>query len=360
VQHPPIVVAAPGIILAGTGTLTAAKELGWTEIEIVRTQLEGVEATMFAIADNRTAELAEWEDSLAEVLQKLQADGHDLGELGYKPEDLRQLSKNFFENSDADAEPQIDKADELRVKWGVELGQLWELGDHRILCGDSTEEETVINFMGEEKADMVFTDPPYGVNIRGGRNNTTIAGDITQTAIPFAFAIACDHATTDDARLYFCGGEQNIGLYGKLFEKYCRQLPRHLIWVKNGFTMKPNGYHNQYEIVFHGYKPKGGGLNKWFGARTEDAASDVWQIKRDASSTYLHPTQKPIDVPRRAIGNSCPPKGIVFEPFSGSASTLMACENLGRKCRAIEISPDYVAVAIQRWADATGKTPVKS
>jgi hypothetical protein len=359
-QQKPIVVDAKGIILAGNGTLTAAKELGWTEIEIVRTQLEGVEATMFAIADNRTAELAEWEDSLAEVLQKLQADGHDLGELGYKPEDLRQLSKNFFENSDADAEPQIDKADELRVKWGVELGQLWELGDHRILCGDSTEEETVINFMGEEKADMVFTDPPYGVNIRGGRNNTTIAGDITQTAIPFAFAIACDHATTDDARLYFCGGEQNIGLYGKLFEKYCRQLPRHLIWVKNGFTMKPNGYHNQYEIVFHGYKPKGGGLNKWFGARTEDAASDVWQIKRDASSTYLHPTQKPIDVPRRAIGNSCPPKGIVFEPFSGSASTLMACENLGRKCRAIEISPDYVAVAIQRWADATGKTPVKS
>jgi hypothetical protein len=306
------------------------------------------------------AELAEWDEELLMAeLEGLAAEGITMDDVGFDLDALEALGASVEPegNPEADAEPQTDKAEELRAKWGVEPGQLWELGEHRLLCGDSTDQETVTKFMGQEKADVVFTDPPYGVNIRGGKNNKTIAGDITQTAIPFAFAIACDHATTDDARLYFCGGEQNIGLYGKLFEKYCRQLPRHLIWVKNGFTMKPNGYHNQYEIVFHGYKPKGGGLNKWFGARTEDAASDVWQIKRDASATYLHPTQKPVDVPGRAIGNSCPPKGIVFEPFSGSASTLMACEHLGRKCRAIELDPDYVAVGLQRWADATGRTP---
>jgi hypothetical protein len=357
----PVLAKSDGTLIDGHLRIKAAKRLGMTEVPVVLCDdLSEAEIKALRISINRMAELAEWDEELLMAeLEGLAAEGITMDDVGFDLDALEALGASVEPegNPEADAEPQIDKAEELRAKWGVQIGQTWELGEHRLLCGDSTDQETVTKFMGQEKADVVFTDPPYGVNIRGGKNNKTIAGDITQTAIPFAFAIACDHATTDDARLYFCGGEQNIGLYGKLFEKYCRQLPRHLIWVKNGFTMKPNGYHNQYEIVFHGYKPKGGGLNKWFGARTEDAASDVWQIKRDASATYLHPTQKPVDVPGRAIGNSCPPKGIVFEPFSGSASTLMACEQLGRKCRAIELDPDYVAVGLQRWADATGKTP---
>jgi DNA modification methylase len=358
----PVLIDADNGIIAGHGRVLAAHQLGLERVPCLRlTHLTDTQKRAYILADNRLAEIGGgWDaEMLAAELESLSAEGITMEEIGFDADALEELGAGLGDegNPEADAEPQIDKAEELRAKWGVEIGQTWELGEHRLLCGDSTDQETVTKFMGQEKADVVFTDPPYGVNIRGGKNNKTIAGDITQTAIPFAFAIACEQATTDDARLYFCGGEGNIGLYSKLFEKYCRQLPRHLIWVKNGFTMKPNGYHNQYEIIFHGYKPKGGGLNKWFGARTEDAASDVWQIKRDASATYLHPTQKPVDVPKRAIGNSCPPKGIVFEPFSGSASTLMACEQLGRKCRAIELDPDYVAVGLQRWADATGKTP---
>lgn len=302
--------------------------------------------------------LSGWDDSVligagldADLLKQLSTDAAAVSEL------LKSVEAGAGA-SDADAEAQIDKAEELREKWNTARGQVWQLDTHRLMCGDSTSAEDVARLMMGEKAECVFTDPPYGVNIQGGKNNSTIAGDITQTAIPFSFDLACNVATTDDARLYFCGGEGNIGLYSKLFERFCRQLPRHLIWVKNGFVMKPNGYHNQYEIIFHGYKPRGGGLNKWFGGRKEDEASDVWQIKRDASSTYLHPTQKPIEIPTRAIKNSCSPGGIVYEPFSGSGSTLIACEQLGRKCRAMEISPAYVAVALQRWADATGKTPV--
>ena len=356
----PVLIDKDNGIIAGHGRVMAAQQLGLADVPCIRLgHLTDNQRKAYILADNRLAEVnSGWDEELLKLeiadidwadIKGLSVDDFEFGKIDFKEDEP--------ETSEADAEPQIDKAEELRAKWGVEPGQLWELGDHRLLCGDSTDEQTVAKFMGAEKADVVFTDPPYGVNISGGKNSSTIAGDITQTAIPFAFAIACENATTDDARLYFCGAETNIGMYGKLFEKYCRQLPRHLIWVKNGFAMKPNGYHNQYEIVFHGYKPKVGGLNKWFGERTEDAASDVWQIKRDASSSYLHPTQKPIDVPRRGIGNSCPPKGVVFEPFSGSGSTLMACEQLGRKCRAIEISPAYVAVAIQRWADATGKEP---
>jgi DNA modification methylase len=120
--------------------------------------------------------------------------------------------------------------------------------------------------------------------------------------------------------------------------------------------MKPNGYHNQYEIIFHGYKPKGGGLNKWFGGRTEHEASDVWRINRDSASVYEHPTQKPVSLPSRGISNSCPFKGLVFEPFGGSGSTLIAAEQLGRKCYGMEISPAYCDVIVQRWENLTGKT----
>lgn len=140
-QQKPIVVDAKGIVIAGNGTMTAAQELGWTEIAAYRTTLTGVEATAFAIADNRSAELAEWSDDLAGVLKSLADANVDLAELGFAQDDLEKISKDFSGNTEVDAEAQIDKADELRVKWGVETGQVWQLGDHRILCGDSTKKK---------------------------------------------------------------------------------------------------------------------------------------------------------------------------------------------------------------------------
>ena len=350
-QQKPIVVDAKGIVLAGNGTLAAAKELGWTEIEVTRTELTGSAATAFAIADNRTAELAEWEeDKLAQVLQSLKVEDADLfAATGYDDAEVDKM---------VGTEVTEDEVPEPPAEPITKAGDLWILGEHRLLCGDSTSEDDVGALMAGEKADVVFTDPPYGVNIQGGKNNQTIAGDLSQTAIPFAFDLSVTLATKEDARLYFCGAEVNLHLYHKLFEKFCRQLPRHLIWVKNGFAMKPNGYHNQYEIIYHGYKPTGGGLNKWFGGRTEHEASDVWRISRDPSSTYEHPTQKPVALPYRAIGNSCPPKGLVYEPFGGSGSTLIAAEQLNRKCYGIEISPAYCDVIVKRWENLTGKKAV--
>lgn len=350
-QQKPIVVDAKGIVIAGNGTMTAAQELGWTEIAAYRTTLTGVEATAFAVADNRSAELAEWSDDLAGVLKSLADADVDLAELGFAQNDLKKISKDFAGITE-------DEVPEPPAEPITKAGDLWILGDHRVLCGDSTSEDDVGALMAGEKADVVFTDPPYGVNIQGGKNNQTIAGDLSQTAIPFAFDLSVTLATKEDARLYFCGAEVNLHLYHKLFEKFCKQLPRHLIWVKNGFAMKPNGYHNQYEIIYHGYKPTGGGLNKWFGGRTEHEASDVWRISRDPSSTYEHPTQKPVALPCRAIGNSCPPKGLVYEPFGGSGSTFIAAEQLGRKCYGLEISPAYCDVIVKRWENLTGKKAV--
>ena len=350
-QQKPIVVDAKGVVIAGNGTLAAAKQLGWKQIAVAETALAGSEATAFAIADNRTAELAEWDDdALAKTLAALQIEDEELANAtGFDAGDLDDLLGPKEVTEDEVPEPPAEAI--------TKPGDLWLLGEHRLLCGDSTKAEDVERLMDGAKAEMVFTDPPYGVNIQGKKNGaaTMIAGDLTQTAIPFSFDLAVTAATTGDARLYFCGGEGNLYLYQKLFEKHCRQLPRHLIWIKNGFTMKPNGYHNQYEIIFHGYKPGGGSLQKWFGERTEDAASDCWRISRDASSTYEHPTQKPIALPARAISNSSPAGGLVYEPFGGAGSTFLAAEQLGRKCYGMEISPAYCDVIVKRWETLTGK-----
>jgi DNA modification methylase len=353
-QQKPIVVDANGVVRAGNGTLAAAKALGWKEIAIVRSPLSGSEATAYAIADNRTSELAEWDDDvLSQTLAALQIEDEELAlASGFDAKEIDALL--------APDEVTEDEVPEAPVDPITKIGDLWILGEHRLLCGDSTKAEDVARLMNGEKADVVFTDPPYGVNIQGSKSGrpTMIAGDLTQTAIPFSFDLAVTIATKDDARLYFCGGEVNLYLYQKLFEKHCRQLPKHLIWKKNAFTMKPNGYHYQYEIIFHGYKSGGGSLEKWYGARTEEAASDVWQISRDSSSDYEHPTQKPVALPARAIGNSCPPSGLVFEPFGGSGSTFLAAEQLKRRCFGLEISPQYCDVIVKRWENLTGKKAV--
>lgn len=255
-------------------------------------------------------------------------------------------------------EPIPDEYEEAEVtKTDIKPGDLIEFKpkdpktahSHRLLCGDSTDFDDVDRLMNGNRASLVFTDPPYGVNVKGGKQKgNTIAGDLTQTVIPFSFEIAVTKATTKDARLYFCGGEGKIGLYHKLFDRWLAQMPKMLVWVKNGFVMKPNGYHNQYELIFFGFKSGGGGQKHWFSGRTEQEASDVWQVKRDATGSYLHPTQKPTELAARAIRNSTHKAAIVFEPFSGSASTMVACEVLGRSCYAMEIDPIYCQKGINR------------
>ncbi len=331
------------ILVGGHQRLRIAKELGMKKIPCVEVDLSLDQEKELNIRLNKN--VGEWDyDSLANYF--------DVGELmdwGFTDDELQ-----FYEDEpeqgliDDDEIPEVEEAI-------TKQGDLWILGDHRLLCGDATNKEDVDLLMDGNKADMVFTDPPYGVNVKGGaKGNKTIAGDLTQVAIPFSFDLAVQIATKKDARFYFCGSEGNLGLYDKLFDRFLNQLPRHLIWVKNGFVMKPNNYHNQYEIIFFGYKPKGGGLDHWFSGRTENEASDVWKIKRDPSSSYLHPTQKPVELAEKAINNSCQKQGKIYEPFLGSGSTLIACEKTNRKCYGMELDPHYCDVIVKRWEEFTG------
>lgn len=230
-----------------------------------------------------------------------------------------------------------------------DLGDLYELNNHRLLCGDSTDAATIEKTLNGRRPDLIFTDPPYGVNVKGGKlKGNLIAGDLTQTAIPFAFELAVKYSN-ERARFYFCGGEGNILMYFKLFERYLAQMPKLLIWVKNGFVMKPNGYHNKFELLFFGYKPGGGGKDHWHSGRKDAEAADVWEVKRDASNSYEHPTQKPVEIPSRAIKNSSALGDLVFDPFLGAGSTLIACEQHGRTCYGQELDPHFVDVTLARW-----------
>jgi len=332
------------ILVGGHQRLRIAKELGINKIPCVEVDLNIDQEKELNIRLNKN--VGEWNyDSLANYF--------DVGELmdwGFTDDELQ-----FYEEEPEQGLIEDDEIPEVEEAI-TKQGDLWILGDHRLLCGDATKKEDVDILMDGKKADMVFTDPPYGVNIKGGsKSNQTIAGDLTQTAIPFSFDLAVQRATKNDARFYFCGAEGNIQLYSKLFDRYLRRIPRHLIWVKNGFVMKPNNYHNQYEIIFYGYKPKGGGLKHWFSGRTEDEASDVWKIKRDPSSSYLHPTQKPVELAEKAIKNSSDKNGKLYEPFLGSGSTLIACEKTNRKCYGMELDPHYCDVIVKRWEEFTGK-----
>lgn len=356
-QQKPIVVDAKGIVLAGNGTLTAAKELGWKEIQIVRTELSGTQATAFGIADNRSAELAEWDEKLGEVLESLKAEDFPLEDIGFDAEALAEL-QGEPEASDADAEPQIDKAEELRAKWGVQVEQVWQLGDHKITCGDSTSAEVVNRLLGQEKPHLMVTDPPYGVNYDASwREDAGLAG----SGVAKGKVLNDDRADWSEAWKLFTGDVAYVwhanrgcstvanSLLASNFE--LREL---IIWGKSQFVIGRGDYHPQHEPCW--YAVRKGRTGHYNGDRTQ---STLWQIDKPKKSETGHSTQKPVECMERPIRNNSKPGDLVYEPFSGSGTTIIACERTGRRCRAIELNPAYVAIAIQRWADATGKEPKK-
>lgn len=270
-----------------------------------------------------------------------------------------------------DAEPQIDRAEELRAKWGVESGQLWQLGDHRLICGDCTDAAVVARVMGGERAQMVFTDPPYGVSIGAknrllnsvqpsGRNLADIKdddlspSDLKALLLP-AFTNIRKHVMADDCTVFVTapqGGE--LGMMMMMMMSEAGLPVRHvLIWKKNQptFSMGRLDYDYQHEpiLLTWGKRHKRPMLGRH--------RTSIWEIDKPRASAD-HPTMKPVELVVNALMNNSDMGDIVFDAYLGSGTTVLAGESTNRRARAVEISPAYVAVAIQRWHVATGKEPV--
>jgi DNA modification methylase len=360
----PVLIDKDNGIVAGHGRIMAAQKLGLDKVPCIRLgHLTDTQRRAYILADNRLAEIGGgWDEEMLKVeLGALADQDIDLEALGFGDDfEIDLDDKDEAETSDADAEPQIDKAEELRAKWGVEPGQLWELGEHRLLCGDSTKKEDVERVMGGEKAEMMFTDPPYGVNYEGGhfhsgnvnikRKREKLADD-DSTAIYAAFLPAALSVVDGPCYMWFAASKAR-DVYNTVHEAGC-EVHALIIWHKTNATYAAMNaqYKQRHEPCLY-FKPRGSTL-RWCGASTE---ATVWNQDRDGINEF-HPTQKPVALAAKAIGNH--KAKIIFEAFNGSGTTIIACEQLGRKCRAIEISPAYVAVAIQRWVDATGKEPRK-
>lgn len=288
----------------------------------------------------------------------------DLLEWGFTE---KQLLAGGFDLNDAegeDAEPDIDHKDELAVKWGVQLGQIWQLGDHRIACGDSTDPSLNAQLMQGLKCEICWTDPPwnvaYGEGFRGGKSElgwkkrTIINDNLGDKFGEFAqgFCKSIYDWLVPGGILYMAMSAQEWGLICDTLAKTGFHWSSTIIWHKDSLVVSRKDYHTQYEPLWYGWKADGARVCKVENRKQ----SDVWDIDRPKRSDE-HPTMKPLELVERSLRNSSKHGNFVYEPFLGSGTTLIACERLDRICRAVEIDPGYVAVAIQRWVDMCGGEP---
>jgi len=354
-----VLAKSDGSLIDGHLRIKAAKRLGMTEVPVVLCDdLSEAEIKALRISINRMAELAEWDEELLMTeLEGLAAEGITMDDVGFDLDALEELGASAEPegNPEADAEPQIDKAEELRAKWGVEPGQLWELGDHRILCGDSTKAEDVARALDGAKPLLMVTDPPYGVEYDADWRNHT--NDLGRSARAVGKVMNDDRADWTEAWQLFSGDVAYVWHAGNKAHTVADSLiscgleiVAQIIWAKNNMVIGRGNYHPKHEPCW--YAVRKGGKRNFTDDRTQ---TTLWEIDKPQKSETGHSTQKPVECMARPIRNH--DSEFVYEPFSGSGTTIIACEQLGRKCRAIEISPAYCAVAIQRWADATGKTP---
>lgn len=344
-QRKPIVITDDGMILAGNGTATAAEALGWETIEvaIVPKEWDAETAKAYALADNRSAELAAWDTSiLASQLIELDVAGWDIGELGFdKPEPPTEDREETEDVPEPPAEPT------------TKPGDIWKLGNHRLICGDSTAFETYDKLMNGEVADLVWTDPPYGVSYVGGTKDAlTIQNDDLDHAALEQFlrdAFTAIIAYTKPGACWYVASPS-----GNLFQSFSIPLSelevwKHtLVWVKSSLVLGRADYHYRHESIFYGWTP--GGAHQPPPDRKQDT---VWEFPKP-SRNGEHPTMKPVELIVRAIKNSTKPDQLVLDSFAGSGSTLIACEQTGRKARVIELDPKYCDVIVKRWENLTG------
>jgi DNA modification methylase len=347
-------------ILAGNHRVMAAKALGWETVPVQWVDVTPEEELRILVVDNRTTRIGQDDTTkITDILAELANTPIGLDGTGYGAADLDALIDELAgmtEPAELLTDPdEVPEDVETRCK----AGDLWILGRHRLLCGDSTKADDVARLMDGIKADMMFTDPPYGVNYEGGhfhsgdvnikRKREKLADD-DSTAIYTDFLPIALSVVDGPCYMWFAGSKAR-DVYNAVHDNGC-EVHTLIIWNKTNATYAAMNaqYKPRHEPCLY-FKPKGSTL-RWCGETTE---ATVWDQARDGINEF-HPTQKPIALAAKAIGNH--DAKTVLEMFCGSGSTIIAAEQLGRKCYGMEISPKYCDVVIQRWENATGQKAV--
>lgn len=357
----PILAGSDGEIIAGHGRLMAAKELGLSEVPVVvLDHLTPEQRRAYVIADNQLALNAGWDEELLRAeLADLAGLGFDLSLVGFSEEELAELMPEVEELPPEDADDEA--VPEPPADPVTKPGDVWLLGKHRLMCGDSTDVLAVEQLMAGAKADMVFTDPPYGVAYEGGHNdkkrqqiqNDALEGE-DLTSLFYGALISAVTVTADHAAFYvwFASGK-SVETFAA-FAQLPLKLRAVIQWykVRSGLGAFMSQYIPNCEPCIYAYKE--GCSPQWFGPTDEKT---VWELQKESRNDF-HPTQKPVELPERAITNSSKKGQLVLDLFGGSGSTLIACEKTGRQARLMELDPRYCDVIVKRWQQFTGKTAV--
>ena len=354
-QKPVVVQRSTGYVVAGNHVLRAALSLGWTEIAANVEDLDDAEAIAFMLADNRTADLGGYDDTMLAAILAEQQEVDNLAATGYDADDVAALlaEAGNIEERDLDAAPDLPAEAEVYV----ERGQTWAVGRHGLMCGDATDADDVARLVGDDPVDLVWTDPPYGLGYRGKtkRGLTIVNDDLGPDGTRALVASALRLAPLRPGGAFYvaapAGPELHLAFLLALGDA---GLTAHqtLCWVKDRFCLGHADYHARHENLLYGWKD--GRAHHFVKDRTQDT---VWEIDRPARSAE-HPTMKPVELVARAIRNSSTPGQLVYDPFAGSGTTLIAAEQTGRRCRAMELDPRYAQVIIERWAALVG-TPAE-
>ena len=350
-QKPVVVQRSTRYVVAGNHVVRAALSLGWTEIAANVEDLDDAEAIAFMLADNRTADLGGYDDTLlAAILAEQQAEDN-LAATGYDADDVAALlaEAGLIDERDLDAAPDLPPEAEVYV----ERGQRWALGRHVLLCGDSTVAGDVSRLLGDEVVDLLWSDPPYGLGYRGKtkRALTIVNDDLGPDGTRALVAAALRLAPLRPGGAFYVAAPSGPELHlAFLLALEDAGLTAHqtLCWVKDRFVLGHADYHARHENILYGWRD--GRAHHFVKDRTQDT---VWEIPRPARSA-VHPTMKPVELVARAIRNSSTPGQLVYDPFAGSGSTLVAAEQTGRRCRAMELDPRYAQVILERWGALVG------
>ncbi len=344
-----VVVDETMTVLGGNMRTLALRKIGAKEVtaKIVKGLTEA-QKREFVIKDNGS--MGEWNfDDLANSWSDL-----PLVDWGVPlPEDWLSAP----EGEPADSEPQIDRAEELNKVWKVKTGDLWQIGEHRLLCGDSTQKEDVGRVMGETMANLIWTDPPYGVKYgkevdgmpyrKRSIKNDDLPRNEMMSLIRGAYKLAAEHSVKGGA-IYAAAAAAGDMLKMAIdsFENSGFTFKWQLVWVKDSLVLSRADYHFRHENILYGWKEDG--AHFFIDDRTQDSVFEYARPKKSEE----HPMMKPIELVMHMIKNSSKAGDTVYDPFSGSGCTIISCQNLNRKCRGIEISCDYVAVCLERMKTA--------